>query len=464
MRAAGATPLVPFPGRKDLPWPSVHDICGRNIRPRLSNVRPGRSVCGHCGNMERGARRKEGLADAAVSQLRDAKWEPLAPYPGADRKWLARHVPCGSVREVTLNAVRQQKRCVVCWRRSEGHFIWDAESAHAFMRSAGLTPLEPWPGSSSRVWRARHDACGREVSPRLGNLAAGQGPCARCGHETGHRAMMLDEQVATEVMLTAGLQPIAPYPGVDHPWLSVHLDCGRECSPTLTNIRRGQGGCGPCGDQVLAALFRMPEEKARQIMLEQGLEPLDPYVKNNKPWRSRHVCGRIVSPTLGNVQQGHGICRYCYSSFPYDGPALVYLMADANAVKIGISAPKSDRIPQHVRLGWRESWRIRTESGDDAYTLEQAIIAWWRDELKAPPYYSPDAMPQDGASETVAWDAGRPSQVLAKARELIDEGSMTVEIVSSSDPDIRPRYPAFNRRGRRGGQRVKIGPGDVSLF
>lgn len=464
LRAAGAPPMVPFPGRKDLPWLAVHDACGREIQPRLSNVGPDRSVCGHCGREERGARRKQGLAEAAVEVFRAAGWEPLAPYPGADQRWRARHVPCGTEREISLNAMRQQRRCAVCWRREEGHRVWDTESANAFMRSVGLSPLQAWSGSSTRSWRSRHDLCGREVSPRLSNLAAGQGPCAACGQEAAHRAMMLDKGVATEVMLGAGLQPISPYPGADRPWRSIHIDCGRECSPTLTNIRRGQGGCGPCGNQVLASLFRMPEERARQIMLANGLEPLAPYVNSRSPWRSRHTCGRVVSPTLGNAQRGYGICRYCNSSFPYDGPAVVYLVADANAVKIGIAAPTSDRIPQHVRLGWREVWRVLTESGDDAYTLEQAILVWWRDELQASPYYSGSAMPQDGASETVAWEVGTPSLVLAKVRALADEFLLTIEVRSSSDVDARPRYPAFNRRGRRGGHRIKVGPGDVALF
>ena len=141
LRAAWATPLVPFPGRKDLPWRSVHDVCGKEIRPRLSNVRPGRSVCGHCGNMARGARRKAGYADNAVAEMRAAGWEPLTPYPGSGERWLARHILCDTERETTLNAVRLKGSCEVCWRRREGHNVWDEGSANAFMWSAGLTPL-----------------------------------------------------------------------------------------------------------------------------------------------------------------------------------------------------------------------------------------------------------------------------------------------------------------------------------
>jgi hypothetical protein len=110
------------------------------------------------------------------------------------------------------------------------------------MKSLGLTPLEPWPGGSSRPWNARHDACGRQVSPRLGNLAAGQGPCNYCGHEAGHRKMMLDESDAEAMMRRAGLQPISPFPGVDRAWLCIHIDCGKQTSPTYLHEHQARAG------------------------------------------------------------------------------------------------------------------------------------------------------------------------------------------------------------------------------
>lgn len=276
--------------------------------------------------------------------------------------------------------------------------------------------------------------------------------------------MMLDEQNAAEVLRAAGLEPVGPFPGVDRPWRSVHVECGRECSPTLTNIKRGQGGCSTCAKERAAELMRMPEHQARQFMLERGLEPLDPYVNGRAKWRCRHTCGRIVFPALSNVRYKRGVCRYCYSAFPYDGPAIVYLVADSNAVKVGIAAPGGDRVAQHLRLGWREAWRIRTETGDDAYAIEQAILSWWRDELHAPPHYQAEAMPQQGATETVAWEVGQPSRVLAKALELAEQWSTPVQVVASVDADLKPRFPSSNQPVARGVRRYKVKSTDLRLF
>lgn len=465
LRAAGAEPKVPYPGRKNLPWKSVHVACGREISPRLSNLRGDRGVCRHCAGDERGVARKRRHAEAAVAEMRAAGWEPISPYPGAASRWLARHVACGVERETTLNTVRRPGKygCKPCWRELEGHRIWSSESAHDFMKSVGLTPLEPWPGGSSRAWRARHDACGREVTPRLGNLAAGQGSCNHCGQESARRKLMLDERVAREMMLRAGLQPISPFPGVDQPWLCIHSACGAETSPSYTNIKRGQGGCAPCGDRAVSRLLRMPEEQARELMRRRGLEPLEPYVNSSTPWLCRHTCGKEVRPRLSNVTRGLGLCRYCNSTFPYDGPAQVYMVADSNALKIGMASLDGARISQHTALGWRLKWRVRVPTGDDAYALEQSVIRWWRETLAAAPAYLKSDMPQWGSTETVHWEAVGPAEVLEFVVQLAEEWGLDHTRFPSDELDDRPHRPALIRKVKR----VKSGresPSGPTLF
>jgi hypothetical protein len=146
--------------------------------------------------------------------------------------------------------------------------------------------------------------------------------------------------------------------------------------------------------------LRMPEEKARAVMLEKGLDPLEPYRGSGKPWASRHTCGRVVSPTLSNVRVGKGICRYCNSDFPYDGPAALYLVVDRNAVKIGCASANLRRLADHRWFGWSLAWTVDVGTGDDAYNLEQAILTWWRDELGLMPAYEAGHLPQTGFSET----------------------------------------------------------------
>ncbi|MBF0671337.1 MAG: hypothetical protein IR160_01975 [Salinibacterium sp.] len=275
--------------------------------------------------------------------------------------------------------------------------------------------------------------------------------------------MMLDEAEAKEMMQRAGLEPISPFPGVDRPWLCTHIVCGGQTSPTYTNIKRGQGGCSPCGDRVLSTLFRMPEDKARDLMRKQGLEPLEAYVNSNTPWRCRHTCGKEVRPRLSTASRGLGICRYCNSAFPFDGPAEVYMVADFNALKVGIASPKGSRITQHTSLGWRLKWRVGVPTGDDAYSLEQSVISWWRETLAAGPAYSKKDMPQWGSTETVSWDATSPTETLDYVLQLA--GSLNVEFSATPSEDIhlRPALPATNRRTGRS-RRGRVTSADLTLF
>jgi len=274
---------------------------------------------------------------------------------------------------------------------------------------------------------------------------------------------MLDEDVARAMMERADLQPLVPFPGVDHPWLCIHTPCGSETSPSYTNIKRGQGGCTPCGDRILADLFRMPEDEARKLMLAQGLEPLEPYVNTRTPWRSRHTCGKVVSPTLGNVAQGFGICRYCNSTFPYDGPAIVYLAADSKALKIGIANPGGSRISVHQALGWRLKWQVNVPTGDAAYALEQSVLKWWRKTLNATPVYTPADMPQWGSTETVSWDAVTAAEVLEYVVDLAQSLDLECTPKPTDEIDTRPQRPASNRSiGRT--RRARGTSTDLTLF
>lgn len=421
MRAAGCIPLVPFPGA-GAPWPCIHEPCGREIAPTYSNVRKRGRACRACGDTARGATRRGASADAAVETMRAAGFEPLEPYPGSSRPWRCIHTRCGQERTPTLNTIRAHgTACRECSHAIAGRTAWTAEAAERAFRGLGLEPLEPWPGSSSKAWRATHLACGRVVSPRLGNVVAGQGPCRECGQEATHSALRKDHDDASALMRDAGLEPIEPFPGVDRPWHCRHLPCGREVAPTYTNVKRGQGGCIRCAAEATSKRLLMPESDARTIMLANGLEPLEPYPGSLRPWRCRHSCGNAVTPTLSNVSAGRGICRYCNSAFPYAGPAILYLIVDHDNVKVGCASPSGNRLYDHSRFGWQVAWTLETPTGDDAYNLEQGILSWWRNELALPPSRSAASMPQTGYSETACWEEMHPAFVLAKASQLADD-------------------------------------------
>ncbi|WP_156697945.1 hypothetical protein [Nocardioides sp. Leaf285] len=189
----------------------------------------------------------------------------------------------------------------------------------------------------------------------------------------------------------------------------------------------------------------MPEEEAMVVFIEAGLRPLDEYPGSSLPWKATHTCGGIVSPTLGNVRAGRGICRYCNSAFPFASEADLYLIGDGSALKIGIAAPGSDRLPAHRRRGWQHLWSIRLATGDDAYNLEQAVLSWWRDELFLPPYYSTSEMPQQGATETVAATKMTPDEVLEfVVRRLEEQGVRSPRVLVPSEAPAPLVNPTLN--------------------
>lgn len=363
-------------------------------------------------------------------------FEPLTAYPGAGKPWRSRHLTCGREVSPTLNAVRRRsgKGCRTCSLAARGWQTWTGADAASFFDSVDLEPLEPYPGSTSKPWKARHRPCGRTVAPRLGNVVQGQGPCRDCGLEATHRALRLDDVVATDLMAKAGLEALTPFPGVDAPWRCRHLPCGAEVAPSYSNVKRGQGGCVRCASQAAALRLRMPEKEAAMVFVEAGLQPRVKYPGSSVPWSATHTCGRVVSPTLANVRAGRGICRYCNSAFPFASEADLYLVGDGCALKIGIAAPGSDRLPTHRRRGWQHLWSIRHATGDDAYNLEQAVLRWWRDELGLLPYYSTSEMIQQGATETVAAEAVTPDEVLEFVlRRLEEQGVHSPPILMPSE-------------------------------
>lgn len=86
----------------------------------------------------------------------------------------------------------------------------------------------------------------------------------------------------------------------------------------LGSARAGRGSGWSAAGMVRTGV-RMPKpiEPAVAVaeMRAAGVEPLEPYPGAGRPWRcSCSVCGRVTSPRLISVRQGHRACRYCASA------------------------------------------------------------------------------------------------------------------------------------------------------
>lgn len=177
------------------------------------------------------------------------------------------------------------------------------------MRSLGFEPLSSYPGGH-KPWPSRCLSCGSECAPQLAVIRNRGGGCPDCGRLRTTRASQKDSDQAVIEMRAAGGEPLEPYPGSKNPWKCRCLSCGREISPTLGNARK-QGPCRACGIEKMKKAQRLNDDVAHKVMLESGLEPLDPYVNTGAPWRCRCLtCGEECFPTVDGVKRGSG-CPVC---------------------------------------------------------------------------------------------------------------------------------------------------------
>jgi hypothetical protein len=155
----------------------------------------------------------------------------------------------------------------------------DAE-ARRIAIAHGYTP-DPsiaYPGTNAK-WPGHCNTCGGPVTPYLGALKGGAGPCKQCGSAAGglkRRKAREDEAIAT--MIRNGLRPTTPYPGADKPWPSVCTTCGGEVAPLFSNVRkRPGGGCIHCKASNQSKALRQPDPEARADAHKLGWKP-DPDI------------------------------------------------------------------------------------------------------------------------------------------------------------------------------------------
>lgn len=303
MVEAGLQPLVRYPGSAKK-WKCQCLKCKAIVFPRHSSIKQGRGGCNFCAKVNAHARQRA-LEAVAVALMLEAGLKPLEPYKSSKSKWRCECLTCSEVIVISHDNVRQGKGCRYCGILAAAHRRKDANATDAeqVMCDAGLQPLVPYPGTTKR-WLCQCLECGREVSPTHDKVKqSGQG-CRYCSlkHRVDQRRMDSGEAIA--IMVVAGLRPLEPYASSMTPWRCECLTCGRESTPTLGSIRRGQQ-CKYCAKTAV-----VPAE-VTQLMRDAGLEPLTPFTRVHDPWPCLCTkCGREISPTYTSIRNGRG-CRYC---------------------------------------------------------------------------------------------------------------------------------------------------------
>lgn len=170
MRKAGYEPLEPYPG-VEKPWRARCMVCGQERAPLMGAVRAGER-CGHL---------RVFTAEEAAELVKQSGYQPLEPYPGnVNTGWRVKCRECGRTRNMAFHLFRSGQTICLHGGRLPRH---SAEEAVAAMQDAGLEPLEPYPGTLTRSWRARCKACSLTRSVALRAVLLGW----RCGHRASQR-------------------------------------------------------------------------------------------------------------------------------------------------------------------------------------------------------------------------------------------------------------------------------------
>jgi hypothetical protein len=402
MRNAGAEPLEPYKNIHS-PWVCECLTCKKKISPNLNSIRLGRPACLYCS----GAKIDP---EYAKDLMLRAGLKVLEPYKNNNTPWRCIHIACGKVVSPTFGRIKSGGGpCKYCSKVAV-----DLTEVLEYLKENDFSPLEEFPGTNP-PWKLRHNKCGNVIEKRYSQLKKRKNlnftGCPICSGNAKHT-----EADAVEFFNKYNLNPIVPYINTETPWLSIHLDCGREVSPTYNSVRRGRGGCAYCSQT------KVDPEEAIQFVRSLGYRPLEKIKWTTDPWKMIHeTCDREVFPTYNQLKQGIGGCKYCASyGIDLTKPAKLYLITNPqlNAHKIGISKIKSKRISKHKSFGWEVYKEREFLVGEKAFQVEQAVLNWLRGSLGLPSYLSANQMPQGGHSETVdASEIDLPT-IWAKVEEL----------------------------------------------
>ncbi|MDA9918017.1 hypothetical protein N9D44_01760 [Pontimonas sp.] len=396
-----------------------------------------------------------------VQKMSDAGLEPLEPYQGALHPWRYRCKTCGFEGKRRFADIQMGMGCAQCGvaNRVDPRRVTEEQAVADFVK-VGLEPLEPYPGNTRALWKSKCMSCGKEVSPALGSVRAGQGGCKFCGKAemaskkrrpgrevkelfaarnlellSGYRSnrtpvearcnrcrkvffllvntvenglgcpycnqRRVDPNDAGEVMRSFGLEPLEPYPGTPHAkWRCRCAKCGNVVTPVWSHARHGRGICPHCSGNIVNV------EQAVELMRSRGLEPLVDFPGSVKPWLCRcDNCGKETSPQYNTIySKPKGGCKWCADKgIDYAAPSIVYLIThrELGAHKVGIAAQTSQRMNAHRREGWETYRTLDAEDGYTAKLIEDQVLAWWRNELRLPYYLAQEEMPHGGFSETV---------------------------------------------------------------
>ena len=261
----------------------------------------------------------ESRVDLSGAYIRDNRLEELRAL------LMPKRIEVLSTKWLT-SGTRYDLACLVCgheWK-APGHSFFNSRrvsgcskcshAARSEQSKLGLEPLKQYASSkggqlvSTTYSKRNHDyewqcSKGHLFPGNFNNMAHRNQFCPQCEKRVVRES--ITETSARKYLESRNLTLSGPYVHKTKKVLIACNICGDVRSRSLKQVMEASADCQNCADLERA-------KTATRVMLQAGVEPLEPYKDANTNWLCRCVsCGNEITPTLGNVSRGQGACRFC---------------------------------------------------------------------------------------------------------------------------------------------------------
>lgn len=366
MMERGVHPLEPYPG-SNAKWRCKCLRCDEEVFPRYATVvKGGEGGCNACAKKTAGQTRSAQIREKDFPEAcARAGVTALSEFKNAFEKIDLRCNRCGNEFRMVWSPLRAGRGCPKCSRKKQSEReIAESESlATQLLVDANVRPIGPYRGMA-KPFPGVCLSCGSQVKPKPHALQQGQGACYKCGKTEGGRkrkeaAYSLEEALAIMAARDVEIAPSEPYPGASKPWPGKCTICGLPVATSISNARKGKGGC--------------------------------------------RVCHSLDSD----------------SAFDFFGQGILYLIGSEKfrAYKLGIAGVGTTRLTAHRSAGWDQVLFTYEAKGFEVNYVEQFVLTWLREEMKIEEAVSNDQLPEKGGTETWSYGTIAPEVVWEKALE-----------------------------------------------
>jgi len=373
----GVLPLEPYPG-SNATWRCKCLKCEKEVQPRYSTVVTGKkNGCDFCAKKSAGETRKKRIREKNfIEACAKANVTALTEYENAFKKIDLKCNKCGNEFTMAWSPLRAGRGCPKCSRinQSAKEFAKSHPLAIQLLVDANVRPIGPYKGMA-KPYLGICLTCGSKVKPKPNVLKQGQGGCYKCGKTEGGRkkkesAYSLKEALAIMATRDIEITPDEPYPGATKPWPGKCKNCGLPVATSISNARKGKGGC--------------------------------------------RVCHTLNSD----------------SAFDFFGQGILYLISSEKfrAYKLGISGVGTARLASHKSAGWDKTLFTYEAKGFEVNYVEQFVLTWLREEMNVEEAVSNEQLPEKGGTETWPYDTIAPEIVWEKALEQFEAQAWPIPI------------------------------------